>query len=302
MKKFTVTIGIPAFNEEKGIVRVLDSIYAQKHKNYTLEKVYIANDGSTDSTVDLVKKFAKKHPTVKLINDGKRLGQAGRLMQFYHLNTSDIFITFDADSVLAMDTVIEDLVGPFNDDKVGAVAGHDIPFPAKKFFEKIVEAGVNIWYEIRVKINTGDSIHNLHGCVNGLRKNIAKNIHYPKNLFAIDAYEYLDVKKQGYKFVMVPSASVYYRIADNLHDFLLQNSRYVDTQVHIEKLFSQNIYADHNPTLSQKIQGVLTETLRNPIYSILAIILQIVLRLVKPFYLEDSSRGIWTVVGKTKSL
>jgi glycosyltransferase involved in cell wall biosynthesis len=59
--KLTVTIGIPAYNEEKSISNLLDSIIEQTQKDYVLEKVIVACDGCTDKTSEVVSEYVKKY-------------------------------------------------------------------------------------------------------------------------------------------------------------------------------------------------------------------------------------------------
>src|SRR3989344_8253027 len=119
IKKPTVTIGIPAHNEEKNIAALLDSILKQRRQTYILESIIIATDGCTDGTVRVVKKYQKKNRLIKLVDDGKRLGLAGRLNLFVRLNKSDFIINFDADTVLGHERTVEEIVKGFEGKKVG---------------------------------------------------------------------------------------------------------------------------------------------------------------------------------------
>ena len=58
MPKFSVVI--PVYNVEKFIKRTLDSVRSQSYKDY---EVIVVNDGSTDTSMDIVKKY-----DVKIIN------------------------------------------------------------------------------------------------------------------------------------------------------------------------------------------------------------------------------------------
>ena len=69
-KKYTIWIGLPAFNEEKAIEDVLISIEKLKIKN---TKTLVFNDGSTDKTVLNLKKY-KKRINLKLIDNKKNQG------------------------------------------------------------------------------------------------------------------------------------------------------------------------------------------------------------------------------------
>ena len=63
-KKVKVSIVIPCYNAEKYIKKCLDSIFAQTFKNFELICV---NDGSTDSTLDILNEYAKKNSCMTVI-------------------------------------------------------------------------------------------------------------------------------------------------------------------------------------------------------------------------------------------
>lgn len=65
----TIWIGLPAFNEEKAIKKVLKSIISLKKKINKI-RVIIVNDGSKDKTLLNAKKFQKKL-NIKIINNKK---------------------------------------------------------------------------------------------------------------------------------------------------------------------------------------------------------------------------------------
>ena len=50
VKKQTVTIGIPAYNEEQNIGVLLSKLLAQKQIHYKLKEILIYLDGSIDHT------------------------------------------------------------------------------------------------------------------------------------------------------------------------------------------------------------------------------------------------------------
>lgn len=60
-----LSIIIPAYNEEKRIKPTLNS-YLKFYKKNT--EFIVVNDGSTDNTEKIIKKFIKKHKNIKLIN------------------------------------------------------------------------------------------------------------------------------------------------------------------------------------------------------------------------------------------
>ncbi len=60
-----VSIVIPVYNAESFILETLESVYTQSHQKF---EIIIINDGSTDSTRDILEKEAAKHSFIKLIH------------------------------------------------------------------------------------------------------------------------------------------------------------------------------------------------------------------------------------------
>ncbi len=66
-----VTIGIPAYNGEKTISRTIDSILSQSIVNF---KLVISDDGSTDSTPEICRKYEQNDSRIKYIQQKKNSG------------------------------------------------------------------------------------------------------------------------------------------------------------------------------------------------------------------------------------
>lgn len=124
-----VSVVVPAWNEEVGLVKTVETILASTYKNL---EVVVINDGSTDNSDTLMKDFVAAYEqetgnradAPKLIyrykeNEGK--GKA--LNDGIRLSTGDIVISIDADCVLLSDTV-ENFVRHFEDEKVMAAVGN----------------------------------------------------------------------------------------------------------------------------------------------------------------------------------
>ncbi|WP_309117008.1 glycosyltransferase [Saccharothrix sp.] len=54
---------VPAYNEERGITATLEALAAQQDSDFTL---VVVDNNSTDSTVDVVRRFAKENPDLRL--------------------------------------------------------------------------------------------------------------------------------------------------------------------------------------------------------------------------------------------
>ncbi len=80
MKPF-LSVVIPAYNEEINLKRgVLDSVYEYlKNQKFTWE-VIVSNDASKDNTSSIVRRYTKKYPNFKLVDQPINLGKGGNVI------------------------------------------------------------------------------------------------------------------------------------------------------------------------------------------------------------------------------
>lgn len=119
-----VSIIIPAWNEEVGVVKSLVSLLANNYDNF---EVVVINDGSTDMTEEAVKKYLKSlnnsdQKRIKFISQ-KNGGKGSALNHGIKNAKGDIVVTMDADSIFEKDA-LKNLVTYFADPKIDAVVGN----------------------------------------------------------------------------------------------------------------------------------------------------------------------------------
>jgi biofilm PGA synthesis N-glycosyltransferase PgaC len=118
-----VTVLIPAHNEEKVIVRCLDSVCANTHKNL---QIVVVDDASVDATGKLVRDYILRHPDrdITFVRRRTNLGKGGALNYALRRHAQGEFVmTLDADSMLDRHT-IENAMSYFDDPKVVGVAAN----------------------------------------------------------------------------------------------------------------------------------------------------------------------------------
>ncbi|MEV0741809.1 bifunctional polysaccharide deacetylase/glycosyltransferase family 2 protein [Streptomyces sp. NPDC050549] len=111
-----VTVLVPAYNEAKCIENTVRSLMASEHP----VEVIVVDDGSADGTARIVE--AMDLPNVRVVrqlNAGKPAALNRGLANASH----DLIVMMDGDTVFEPATVRE-LVQPFGDPRVGAVAGN----------------------------------------------------------------------------------------------------------------------------------------------------------------------------------
>lgn len=121
----TVSILIPAHNEEVVIEQTIQSMIALRYDKTKLE-VIVINDNSSDNTGHIADLYAAKHPFVKVVhtkppNIGK--GKSGALNQGLKHATGEVVVVYDADNTPEPDAVYYLALGIAKDEKAGAVVG-----------------------------------------------------------------------------------------------------------------------------------------------------------------------------------
>ncbi|MCW8966769.1 MAG: glycosyltransferase family 2 protein, partial [Candidatus Pacearchaeota archaeon] len=101
-----LSIVIPVYNEEKYIGKCLESLNKQTYKNF---EIIIIDDGSTDKTVEIIKKF-----DVHLIK-GKHKGTAFSRNLGAKSAKGEILIFIDADMTFDKD-YLKNLIKPILED------------------------------------------------------------------------------------------------------------------------------------------------------------------------------------------
>jgi cellulose synthase/poly-beta-1,6-N-acetylglucosamine synthase-like glycosyltransferase len=118
----TVTVLIPARNEEKVIGRTLEFMSKLKYPKDKLE-VLVLDDASKDSTSKIAHEWASKFNFIRVIDRPiGGLGKGDVLNQGVRESKNEIILIFDADYTPAPDTV-KRLVRWFDDPKIGLVQG-----------------------------------------------------------------------------------------------------------------------------------------------------------------------------------
>lgn len=296
----TVTIGIPAHNEANGIEKMLRSVLAQQGTSYQLERIIVACDGCTDQTAHVVRELMQQFPIVELIDDGQRLGQIGRLNQFYTLSKSDIFVTFDADVTLDGTDVLEQLVRAFSSDEVGLVGGEGAPRTPRFFWEKVFVTWIEIWTAIRQGHNGGENVHNHQGCISALARPFYQGLVIPKEAVSNDEYLYFRALELGFRFVYAKGAVVRYACPTTLRENLKQSSRFILTKYRLESFFSFDILPAYVVPRSTKLAGAWRVFLKKPLWVVLAAGAQLFLRLSGGLFAEKFHNGLWTQIRTSK--
>jgi glycosyltransferase involved in cell wall biosynthesis len=96
-----ISIVIPSFNKASYIGITLDSIFQQKYSNL---EVIVQDGGSTDGTVEIIKKFAEEYPIIW--ESKKDKGQVDAINRGFLKATGEILAFINADDLYSPDAFL----------------------------------------------------------------------------------------------------------------------------------------------------------------------------------------------------
>lgn len=303
-KKITVTIGIPAYNEEKNIINMLKSVIKQRQNGFALEKILVISDGSNDKTEEYVKKISKKYPVIKLVADRKRLGKVQRLNQLYKLNKSDFLGTFDADIVLERDFELELMIQTIvNKKEVNVVAANQLPAPSKTWMGKFSTASFFMFYEAAKRYRKGNNIHCLQGSCSIIKKNFAKKIKMPAGTSVDQGYLYvMSILKNRKGFEFVKDTRVIFNPISSFRDWRVLGYRtIVSDKQNLTSIFGKKVLREYKIPAKLIYKSMFQYFIIHPFEAAGAIFMNIYIRKF-PYHIKQNSnsKGVWEIVTSSK--
>ncbi len=296
-RKLTVTIGIPAFNEENNIGNLIGSILSGDQAGYKLEKIIVVSDGGSDNTVNIVKSILDKR--VFVIEGNRRIGKPGRINQIFDKAQSDIVVILDADIKINSKLFIWNLIKPMVlDNIVQLTSGKSIPLQPITIAEKIAYSGIELWNEARNSTPKA-SLYHCEGTNRAFRRELYKKIIFPM-ASADDVYPFLYCMENNFKFSVPEDAKVYYRLPTTISDYIKQITRALRS----ENIQAQNFNKDvvkkyYTITFKIKIKTLLKRLLKDPFWTIAYVIILAIPKILN-FIDESQDNGIWEIVLSTK--
>jgi len=132
-RKYSVSVLIPAYNEEDSIKGTVEAVLKSDYKN--ILEIIVINDGSTDNTRKIVEGVMKKNKLVKILNK-KNSGKADSINQALKIAKGELVVIMDADSYICSDAIGK-MIGFFDDKDVASVTGRILVKNKDKMLEKL---------------------------------------------------------------------------------------------------------------------------------------------------------------------
>jgi len=167
---WSVSILIPAYNEEKSIRKCIDSCLNQSRAP---DEIVVVNDGSTDNTLKVLESFGDK---IKIINLEENTGNKSKAQEIgLEQIKNDVFITVDADTRLSKNFVFE-ILRSFYEKNIIAVCGL-VESDKGNWITKVREINYLIGQTIYKRAqNTIGALFVLSGCASGFKTKEFKKV------------------------------------------------------------------------------------------------------------------------------
>lgn len=226
----TVSILIPALNEEKVIGRIVQRMTELTYPKDKME-IIVIDDGSTDDTGKIAEQCSKAHSYIKVIHRSEKEGGRGKAST---LNAGlkhakgEIILCFDVDYYPQRD-ILEKLTKEFADPKVGAVQGRvTVLNEPQNIVTRLVTleriGGYRVDQQARDSLGL---ITQLGGTVAGLRRDLLESLgRWDESILAEDTDMTFRVYLAGYKIRYVNEAECYEEAVDSWRAYWKQRYRW----------------------------------------------------------------------------
>lgn len=294
----TITIGIPAFNEQNSIHQLIESLLHQKITKATIEKIIVVSDSSTDSTDDIVKTFRNKKIT--LIQNKSRKGKAYAQDLLTKRVDSDILVIVDADTVIRDGRFIEKLIKPILNSNADLTAARIEELPATSFIGRVLNASMKLKKGMFYKYKNGQNLFTCCGRARAFSKEFYKTISFKNVPLSEDAYSYLACISRNRTYYPVKNAKVWYRLPTSLEDHQKQSVRFFQSTKELEKAIpTLDVQKEYKLPKNLLLQSFLQFIVKEPIilfYFPILIYYKLV-SLLLPF-----SKSNWDIAKSSKKL
>ncbi|MFH1425247.1 MAG: glycosyltransferase [archaeon] len=224
--KEKVTIVIPAYNEEEGMARTIESVLALDYPKEKLE-IIVVDDASKDKTLEIAKKFeSNQHPKIKVYAKEKNGGKGSALNYGIAKVKSGIIVTMDADTFVNPDA-LKIMIGYFYNDQIMCVSPSIGIYQPKNILQRIQQIEYYMGVFLRKSFATMNAIHITPGAFSAYRKEFfKKHGDFDTNNLTEDLELALRIQSNDYIIENAPEAAVFTIGPTKFKELLYQRRRW----------------------------------------------------------------------------
>ena len=240
------TVIIPAYNAEKTISETLKGLDKQSISRNQFE-VIVIDDGSTDNTINEVKKFKG----IQIIQ-GKHNGPATARNNGAKKANASIIIFLDSDTIPSPQW-LEEMLKPFDDPDVVGVQGA-YKSNQKELIAKFIQLEIEYRYQKLLSAKNLDWIGSYSA---GYRKEVFLEKGFERDFKQASGedpeFSYW-LQKHGFKLVFQPKALLYHKHVSSFYEYLKKKFIHAKWRVLLYKMHPDKAVSDSYTPQTLKLQ------------------------------------------------
>ena len=287
-----ITFCIPCKNEEDGIFATIDRCFAVEYPKEKVE-VIVINDGSTDGTMNEIRRAEKKYDGLRVIdwsvNRGKKHAMAAAVL----LARGSVLVQIDSDSFVTPGT-FRHLVMPFANERIGAVCAHADPENAgKNLLTKMQAAYYFMSFRIlKAGESSFSSVFCCSGCCSAYRMSVLKEVINEwleerflgvPTMLGEDRALTSAVLKAGYETIYSDDVQSYTICPETFQKFFKQQLRWKKSWITNSLIMGRYIYRTHPFVAYTYFYPLVVTSFLTPFFTVAAILYIPIVRGTLPF-------------------
>ncbi len=299
-KPLTLSVGIPAYNSGSYIAELLKAVLAQKEVGYVLKEVIVYCDACSDNTVQTARSL--KDPRVNVIDNRVRGGMARGLVEMLHHSKSELFVLLNDDIKISDHSLLQKVIKPFQNKKVGLVSGNPQPTHPQTLIEAAGVSTFRAYERVRYSIDEGNNKWSCDGKFLVFSRDFIQSIHFPndyKEMANVDAFLFFSCVQNHFLYKHVRSAQVYFHFPRTVKDYVNWNSRNNSDIFILRKKFGTLVDKHFRKPSLVYLKAIIIETLKNPSGCIIIFLLGVYSH-YKALTTHTSNSPTWDVISSTK--
>lgn len=262
----TISIVIPNWNGKELMARYLPNVIrAKDYKKNSIREIIIVDDGSTDNSVEFIKKLKSQTPNLRLIGQKENNGFSAAVNLGVRNAKGELVCLLNTD-VSPSENFLENVLVHFEDKKVFGVSLHERGYgPAKGYFRNgfFEHGGLPVQSETlqTMWVSGGSGV---------FRRSLWKELKgFDEELFSPFYWEDVDLsyraQKRGYRVLWEPGARVLHQ-----HESVINASNFARRKMNLIKERNQLLFVWKNITSGQMMRkhyrGMMRRIVKGPGY------------------------------------
>lgn len=166
-----ISVVVPLFNEAESLPELAAWIKRVMEENGFSYEVIFVNDGSTDDSVDVIKKLAQTDPNIHLVSFARNYGKSPALNEGFRKAQGEVVITMDADLQDSPDEIPE-LYRMIKEDGFDLVSG----WKKKRYDPLSKTIPTKLFNATARKVSGIRNLHDFNCGLKAYRKQVVKSI------------------------------------------------------------------------------------------------------------------------------